>query len=312
MRNSSIAQNRKSVTFRLIGGLGNQLFVLAAGKYYSNQRNIRLQLDCSFLNKDLSKHWVSIQDFQISDEFIYKRKFIESNYYLDRIRNFLLARSKAVRRLQRLAKDRYTSKKIGFDSELEFTSATYIMGYFQTWRYAEKIKDKLYLELELITTSSWYLEMKELATLEYPIVLHVRRGDFKNEINSYMGLLGEDYYRRAVQHLRSKGNNRSIWVFSDEMVAAKKLLKFLDSERVTWVSAPKGISTPEEELMLMRFGSAHIVANSTFSWWAAYLSKSSKCIVAPTKWFKDIEDPEYLIPSTWTRIESSWEAQTRD
>lgn len=301
------SKHRKKVTFRIVGGLGNQLFILAAAKFYSNQRYATVLIDRAFLNKDLSKHWVSIESFKVSENFKDTGNVLKMNQFVDRVWSYFVARSGVLNSLGQRLLGIYSSKKLGFDPNLEITSAKYIKGYFQTWKYAEKVKDELYQELELKTPSLWYLEMQGIAKMKNPIVLHVRRGDFKNEVNSYMGLLSEDYYRRAFEHLRAEGNQYPVWVFSDEHRIAREVLKFLDSEDVTWVSHPKEVSSPEEEMMLMRFGSAHVIANSTFSWWAAYLSRSTECVIAPSKWFKDIDDPEELIPPTWTRIESSWE-----
>jgi hypothetical protein len=56
----------------------------------------------------------------------------------------------------------------------------------------------------------------------------------------------------------------------------------------------------------MQFGGAHIIANSTFSWWGAYLSRSTKIVIAPGSWFKDLEEPLDLIPPEWKRIKNDW------
>jgi hypothetical protein len=64
---------------------------------------------------------------------------------------------------------------------------------------------------------------------------------------------------------------------------------------------------PEEDLMLMSQSDALIMSNSSFSWWAAQLGNRSKIVVCPTKWFRDIMDPEGLIPPEWNQWESQWE-----
>ena len=75
---------------------------------------------------------------------------------------------------------------------------------------------------------------------------------------------------------------------------------------VKFISMPL-TSNPAEVMYLMSLGSGHIIANSTFSYWGAYLSKKSQIIIAPSKWFKGWEDPKDLINPKWVRVQSEWE-----
>jgi hypothetical protein len=98
-----------------------------------------------------------------------------------------------------------------------------------------------------------------------------------------------------------------VWVFSDDPASAASTLRFLEGSRVRWISDYSDRLSPEEELILMTFGKAHIIANSTFSWWGAFLSESSMQVIAPEEWFESREEPLDLIPPNWTRIKSYWE-----
>ena len=121
-----------------------------------------------------------------------------------------------------------------------------------------------------------------------------------------MGLLSETYYENGINFLKSEGITEEIWVFSDDSSAAASTLRFLGGRQVRWISDYVNELSAEEEMMLMTFGGAHIIANSTFSWWGAYLSKSSRCIVAPEHWFQYKEEPLDLIPPNWIRLRSYW------
>mgnify|MGYP003342821508 FL=1 len=98
-----------------------------------------------------------------------------------------------------------------------------------------------------------------------------------------------------------------IWVFSDEINLVRKEIPFKENKyRVKWFGNLE--LTDYETLELMRYGSGYIIANSTFSWWAAYLAyNKSAPVIAPNKWFQQGEDPNELCPPDWIKIESFWE-----
>jgi hypothetical protein len=78
-----------------------------------------------------------------------------------------------------------------------------------------------------------------------------------------------------------------------------------NGENVNWIVAPEG-TDPAEELAIMQFGCAHIIANSTFSGWGAYFSQSTKIVIAPESWFRGQIEPLDLIPPDWKRIKNDW------
>jgi hypothetical protein len=117
--------------------------------------------------------------------------------------------------------------------------------------------------------------------------------------------LGPNYYKNALIEIREAGITGPVWVFSDDIDSAKRVLDLPLDENINWVVAPKE-TDPAEELAIMQFGGAHIIANSTFSWWGAYLSKSTKLVIAPGSWFKGQREPLDLIPPDWKRIENDW------
>ena len=137
-------------------------------------------------------------------------------------------------------------------------------------------------------------------------MLHIRRGDYTNPVNSNFGLLSGNYYRRALEILPEDVKLKPIWVFSDDPDRAKETLKDLPYYNFLWIKSPTSGSAIES-LLLMSLGSVNIIANSTFSWWGAMLNTTGHLVFAPSKWFKSQEDPRDLIPDTWIRVESDWD-----
>lgn len=136
-------------------------------------------------------------------------------------------------------------------------------------------------------------------------MVHVRRGDYAKAENKDFGMLDVRYYENAVSRARKKlgDANRPIWIFSDDIPMVRKELSqvFLDASFVV----PPRESNAAESMILMSKGAANVISNSTFSWWSAILNAGS-VVVAPSKWFKNMNDPEGLIPPEWLTEESEW------
>jgi hypothetical protein len=137
----------------------------------------------------------------------------------------------------------------------------------------------------------------------------VRRGDYLLEKNDFIGALSVNYYLKALRlvdrKLEHRITGRPIWIVSDDpSVVREEFAGTSEFESAQYIEAPKN-SDPAESLVLMSAASSIVISNSTFSWWSAALSQGAN-IVAPSKWFKESEDPDSLIPDSWLRAESSW------
>ena len=146
--------------------------------------------------------------------------------------------------------------------------------------------------------------MSEYARSAKPVIMHVRRGDYQAFEDIY-GLLSSVYYLNALKIVPKELQSNPIWVFSDDISLARQLLEKDLPIKTLWIDPPTN-SNPAESLMLMTLGHAHIIANSSFSYWAAQLSLTSQFVVAPRKWFKAIEDPYELINPSWHLVDSDW------
>ena len=297
----------RPVTARLVGGIGNQLFVYCAGHFLSDSLNSPLELDLTLLDTDRTRHGVSIEDF-----CNLKGTFVRSGTSprIMRARHALFTRLhnrfRLIEYLQLHFGSLYTSKVVGYDPNIAcFRKPRKIQGYFQTWRFAGSLDYDEVTSLGIKSPTSWFLNLQSIAFKIRPIMVHVRIGDYLQPENSYFGILGENYYLRGISRIRKEGISAPIWLFSDDLEKARELHPRLAAQTEMFIQAPAG-SFPGEEMILMSLGSANLIANSTFSWWGAYLNRYSKITVAPAKWFKSAPDPEELIPKSWIRIPSEW------
>jgi hypothetical protein len=291
------------LTVRVVGGLGNQLFQYYAGQYYALKFDKKLVIDTSHVGEKRTNHGVSIEDFSLPGLFVDRRKtFGEFRHFLERASLRVNEKTNAIAFP--------SSQKVGLDLSLDVRKeSTHLSGYFQSYYYAGEVLKKVPdLLPEIIKPSSWLKDSVVEAAETSPVMIHVRRGDYLTKVDSF-GLLDRGYYLQALEKVRGSGVESPIWVISDDIEAAKALLGRNLPGNTTWVSPPSG-TRASESLELMRHGGANVIANSTFSWFGAYLSKSARVVVRPEKWFYQMPDPENLGAPSWLTIPSEWVPQS--
>lgn len=192
------------------------------------------------------------------------------------------------------------SDDLGFVDNPRSIYSRYHIGYFQTYRYLADLN--LIKQLRNLEPKSVGPELSVLiqeSKNEKPLILHVRLTDYL--LNPSFGTLGPDYYERAIKIAKKDFDFGIIWLFSDDISMAKSKLQFLEEENVRFISEVD--NSPAATLEAMRLGHNYIIANSTFSWWSALLSRDSTAgVIAPEPWFTSMKDPNDLIPPTWLRI----------
>jgi hypothetical protein len=289
---------RKSITVKLVGGLGNQLFGYFAGLELSKSRNLDLNFDVTDVRHKFGVHDVSIESLTLQGNFVSKKI---SNKLVYKIFNKL---SKLVKKNSFFSKN-YFSDVIGYDPKIyALPTGSHLNGYFQTYVHFWKIRDSLD-KISLKNPSDWFkIKSAEIERTDV-LAIHVRRGDYEKLSNDY-GLLSENYYRKAIELFQHAYPIQKIWIFSDDISVAKKILcKHVPRDSV-WVD-PKDVEDDAEALILMSKAKSFIIANSTFSWWAAALGNPLSKVVAPKKWYRNMQDPNELIPPEWITVESDWE-----
>lgn len=299
------------VIIKLVGGLGNQLFGYFAGKFLEENRSIKVLFDISDQLNGLGAHKVSILDLNLEGDF---------GAYQDRAIKYF--RSKTLRRIARKLlrvlrsiinlDSHYQSAVVGLDKNLldPHFNKKLIYGYFQTFHYFYALKE---LNSKISTVgsrnpSSWLDGITKSIKIENPIIVHVRRGDYLKFADTY-GILSDDYFCEAISVVRKKlpeATHSPIWVFSDSIETIPTTMPKLISMGAVLISPPEG--TPDSEvLIVMSLAKKIVISNSTYSWWSASLNTEKEIVVAPAKWYRNMEDPSELIPDRWLRVPSQWD-----
>jgi hypothetical protein len=302
----------KRIQVTLIGGLGNQLFQYFAGQYLAHKSGGVLRVDPSLSQFGRSGHWDWINAVTLPMISTPSRNQYSLTNYKSvvkrKVRDFL-SRFISSKDLQLRVLRQYQSPVLGFDPLLENVKPPVtITGYFQTWRYYQALNDKgLVSDIQMKSPSSWFREkLSELDSQGNVLGIHVRRGDYVG--NSDIGTLSVSYYESALRDLRARGLTwDAIWIFSDDKELTEHEFKNFDGggKNLHFVDPPKE-SHSFESMLLMSKCQSIVIANSTFSWWAATLGSPNKTIASPTKWFAQMADPEDLYPDSWIRVSSEW------
>lgn len=296
----------------LVGGLGNQLFQYFAGQYLAHKSGGVLRVDPSLSQFGRSGHSEWINALTLSGNFSPGERKYSLNDVASIIRRKsrdFVAKLTSSGDLQLRFLHQYRSAAVGYDPLLEEVKPPVtIIGYFQTWKYYQWLKDKgLVSDVSIKTPSNWFLQkMNELDYQGNVLGIHVRRKDYVG--NSDIGTLSVSYYEAALRELKLRGVVWNfVWVFSDDNNLAREEFKNFDfgTLNIHFVNPPKE-SHSFESLLLMSKCSSLAIANSTFSWWAATLGNASKNVVCPSKWFAQMEDPKDLYPQSWIQTPSSW------
>ena len=299
------------ITVSLIGGLGNQMFQYAAGKALAERHGVPLALDIS-----------GFRDYALRP-FLLDRLLVpeaiapvqaepaggpESNF----------TRAKWKGRIDRLlgkaglpklasSSNEYREPHFHYDPAFEaLGSKMSLFGYFQSERYFNSIAGDLrnwFSPREPLGDSA-AAALKRIEASRLPVSVHVRRGDYlKPGTHEVHGTLGESFYREVFDRLESMiGREAELFIFSDDPSAAEQLLSFVPGSRLNHVCGDP--ERPWEDIVLMARCRHHVIANSSFSWWGAWLNPSpDKIVVAPRAWFVATElskrNTGDLYPAGW-------------
>lgn len=191
------------------------------------------------------------------------------------------------------------SSSLGYDEKVGIAECdTLLIGYFQTYKYVEKLGIHNFLTFpgSMQPKVSEYLKLSQD---ERPLVVHVRLGDYAQE--DEIGILNYSYYESALWEIWNEEKFGKIWLFSDEPEQGLNRIPSSLREKVRIIDS-KGFSSAET-LEVMSFGHGFIIANSSFGWWGATLRRRPEAIVcAPNPWFQKLEDPRDIVPPNWMRI----------
>lgn len=287
----------------LLGGLGNQMFQYAAGRALALRKQVPLKLDTT-----------GFAAYRLHQGFELQRVFscgIELASRAD-IRNVLgWQATPLVRRV--LQKPLCSAlRKHAFVVEPHFQywpeinhvpDACYLSGYWQSERYFKDAEAVIRADFSFRQPlSSVNEQVAEHMQRVNAVSLHVRRGDYVSDSRTHAthGVCPADYYAAAMQHMAERVDNVHFFVFSDDMQWVREYLQF--EHPVDFMEHNRGEAS-HNDMHLMSLCKHHIIANSSFSWWGAWLNpRADKKVIAPQKWFANNNVTDDLYPPGWTRL----------
>jgi len=292
------------IIVKLMGGLGNQMFQYAVGRALSARYGTKLFLDTNWFLSDTAtkpgaERIFMLDKFNIQARIVNKKRgykiykqendnlFIKLD--LIKMKTFSLIAEKKVMPF----KDKIFMKE---------NKNIYLDGYWQTEKYFKVISNEIRKEFSLrkpfkVQDENIVHEIRDTNSVS----IHVRRGDYANyeHTKKVHGVITIQYYKKCVKYFLDTIKNPSFYIFSDDPEWCMENLNLKIYKKI--ISNNK--RPPQDEMILMSNCKHHIIANSTFSWWGAWLADNqSKIIIAPKQWtatnnecFVDI------IPESWLK-----------
>jgi len=286
------------IIVKIIGGLGNQMFQYAYAKVLQ-QKGYTVKIDISAFETYKLHGGYQLDKYNIDLKISTKEE--NDKFY----KNHFIA--KTLRRLGFDNSNIIQEKSLAFDEKLlNIKNYNYISGYFQNEMYFKEIKEILLKEFTLNLDKSKYTNKIENEILDSKdsCAIHIRRGDYSNSTNiNIHGVCDLAYYDKAISFINSKYDDLKYFIFSDDILWVKENLKmrnaiyYIDSEEKR---------TPHEDMYLMSLCKNNIIANSSFSWWGAWLNKNDeKIVIAPKRWFSDDtleKQSKNIVCDSWLKI----------
>jgi Glycosyl transferase family 11 len=303
-----------SVVACLFGGLGNQMFQYAAGRALALKTGSRLVLDATGFALPKARRAYALEGYALAaetrfDGYRYPPRQSAVRFPARQRPQWIERAAQAVRAripISRAAGENGLSvfAEASFDFDPRFWQCgprTYLVGYWQSERYFAPVADIVRRELTYQATpdaanARWVARIRA----GNAVCVHVRRGDYLLPAQfRHHGLCSADYYRRALRLMRERVANPQFFVFSDDWPWCREHL----AEEDTVIVDANKVDAAQDELRLMAACRHHVIANSSLSWWAAWLATSdSQIVVAPTPWFTHRPHTPDLLPAGWLTL----------
>lgn len=291
------------IIVRLYGGMGNQMFQYALGRALALKNKTTLGLDIYDLLDRTPRQGFTFREYDL-DLFSIEAEMVSQKSLSFWHRSCGKGLAGVV--LNKLRRNLFggQGRERGFKFNpkvLDLGSGAYLDGYWQNPKYFESIAGIIRKDFTLKNPLPENIKelKKEIESLN-SVCVHVRRGDYVG--NKFHDVVNREYYNQAINILAKKINIEHIYVFSDDIDWCKENLSF--SYTVTFVGKEYGGERASGHFELMKSCKHFIIANSSFSWWTAWLAENSeKVVIAPKVWFGDKSiDTSQRIPENWIRI----------
>lgn len=294
-------KTRDGITGYIAGGLGNQLFILAASWEQATRLACPLYLNTSYLAvsglRELELDQISHPGIDLGTSGPWTSLKFPGDHIYPVPKSLSVARGKIF----------FEKNQARFDKKINtVTVGTMLIGYFQSAHYFPHIAPQLEELIQKAPATADELDYLEELRATPKVTLHLRRGDYQSEVNSGSIVASADYARRALELVRKLGNTDPVRVFSDSPEQVKRELgqdaeyfEFVDNTRLT-----TGINT----IKAMSLGSALIMSNSSFSWWAGWLMEQKQpgtaTVISPRPWNESGTARADMLFPTWLSIDA--------
>ncbi len=291
----------------VFGGLGNQMFQYAAARALADQLGAEVCIDKSLLNVhsknttprnyELDLFFLKQHDQTISST---KKEILFHKIY-PKIRQTIFGKKMASH--YNLYDEKDASN---FDPNFfSLQDNALLLGYFQSEKYfapfQKTIRECFVFKKPLSEKNA---EIAEKIKSTNAVSIHIRRGDYvsnQKSADTYAAIPAE-YYENAIHRIREQVENSTLFIFSDDPEEAKIIINCPEAIYINWNKGQDSYI----DMQLMSLCKHNIIANSSFSWWGAWLNNNKeKLVIAPAKWFKDENKNNQttdLIPNTWERM----------
>ncbi len=295
---------------KIQGGLGNQMFQYAFAKSLE-QYGHDTYLDTSLYNNQITRGGINYTHNGFELEHLFNIEYRVATH--SQITKLATLPTNIITRIKRkylTKKTHYIDKLFKYTSQvLSNTEDTYLEGYWQSEKYFLPIQDSI--KKDFVFKQNLSPKSKEVAGNnkdKHTVSIHVRRGDYLN--SGIHDVCTKEYYNNAIAHCAKNEKIDEFLIFSNDIEWAKENLNFNKTPFifVDWNTGENSW----QDMYLMSTCPINIIANSSFSWWAAWLnSNKNKRVIAPSIWNRreiDYKDSYYtfdysdVVPNSWERI----------
>lgn len=281
------------------GGLGNQMFQFAFARALETKTGVSVIMDMSFFDKKYSRPY---------ELDVFKAKVSKVEDFWTKLKLSLIWQfRKKLQGKKLMGLGFYCEPHFQFDLTLfRLSPNTYIEGFFQSEKYFSLIKEDIRNFFQFKSKPDEFNQhLIDTIANSNSVSLHIRRGDYvqKKRYQNLYATCSLDYYKKGVEYIAEKTANPKLFIFSDDTSWVKQNLN-LPYECI-FVSNNSGAKS-YEDMRLMSLCKHNIIANSSFSWWGAWLNNNKeKIVIAPKKWFNDEKIIQTdVIPETWVRLDN--------
>lgn len=280
---------------RIIGGLGNQMFQYA----------LYLALKERFPNEDIYLDYSLMSSYNIHNGLeinnVFNIAMPQASFY----QLLKVTRPTYNYKLSRIVETMFPKRKhevieardYTFNLEVFDTGNKYYRGYWQNYKYFINYRNRILEAFRFkLSLNDKTANVLKILDQQESVSVHIRRGDYLKAPN-YTGLCGIEYYTKSIKFIKENVLHPHFYLFSDDLIwSVKNIVPLFQDSEYTIIDFNRGIDSPLDMLIMSRCNH-NIIANSSFSWWAAFLNKSQNAIIcAPEKWTNTKVNCKFQLP----------------